>query len=175
MTAVGSQGVDAPATLRALKLLVYLGRQWNPLRDTVDAFLQDIRELSMLPDAPAERQRIEQFLGKFFGRVAESVPARLRTLYAASLIPCLVSINSVIDMRAVFKEPFGSTPKLSASGYTSQCVDVVPVAIVNIRRSGTTEPTGCLFQCEEHEIEFLIEHLTATLKDCRAAKDCIRF
>ena len=43
-------GGDAANILRVIKVLLFVYRQWNPVRDTASDFLKDLKELGLLPE-----------------------------------------------------------------------------------------------------------------------------
>jgi hypothetical protein len=135
--------------------------------DTPDGFVSDLLELSLIPaDKLAAAKR---FFKGFFAEVSSGNRVLVERMYATSLLPSYTGANTMIDMRAIIQQPFGSLVGEAIETYKPKCVGFVPVVIVKIRRDDGT-PADFEFQCEEAPLRRLVNILEAALVDLRTAK-----
>jgi len=156
---------DFPKLSRVMRLLSFLYKQWDPIEDTPESFLNDLEELSLIPADKAESGK--EFLLNFLNVICEDNRRRLRKSYATSLIPNYIGYLGVVDFRSVIENPYKLSQKIEE--YTPKCVDFTPVAIIRIRRDSGDSQTF-EFQCEEDDVRHLISKLQATLKQLEQSK-----
>ena len=168
-TDAATQGTkQSPADLlRVLKLLLYVYEAWNPIHDTSESFQRDLIDLGLVPEGKTGEAKL--FLADFLAQVGKDNAYRLEKMFAASLLPCYRSCNTLVDMRAVIQNPFGAGLEDKLEEYEPLCVGFVPVVVVKISRD-MGDPVSLEFQCEEDALKDMIETLQASLKDLKAAK-----
>ena len=152
--------------LPSLNVLYYVCRQWNPVKDTPGAFLEDMRSLSLIPkDKEDEASR---FIEEMLATLEKDKVRRLKKMYANSLLPAFIGANTLVDIRPVFDKPFGSDTDDKVDEYEPVIIDFAPVVLVKILRDSGL-PQEVAFQCEERDVRNLIEQLTAALKELDTA------
>jgi len=157
--------------LSALNVLHFMATEWNAIRDTPEAFLKDLESVDLLKDDRRDEGRA--FFAEFLKHLADDRKRRLDKLFAHSLLPSYGGMTTLIDLRAVFDNPYGQTDLETVSAYSPRCTNWVPVVLVKILRDRGT-PTTFEFQCEESQVRRMIDHLTAALKDLKAAESELR-
>ena len=166
--AVSDIGGNPPDILRALKVLLFISSEWDPTRDTAEGFAKDLTDLGFIPaENVAEAQK---FLVALFGEIQKDNLRRLQKTFANSLLPSFTGVSSLIDFRAVFDQPYRFGSELES--YQPRCVGFVPVVLVRLRRDGSEFKTF-EFQCEPRDLELLISHLQAALKELGSAKNSL--
>lgn len=153
--------------LRAIKILLFFYQNWNPIRDTPEAFFKDIGELNLVPSNKAEEAKI--FFLDFLEEVEKQNSYRLEKIFASALLPKYLSCDTLIDYRAIIRNPYGFTEEKDIKTYEPRCVGFVPVVIVDIENDAT-ERGSFQFQCEADSLQRLIDILNAALKDLQAAQ-----
>lgn len=153
--------------LRCLKLLHFIFREWNPISDTPDDFIKDLNELNLLPDKGIENA--EGFLLDFFLQVQRDNDRRLQKLYANSILPSYIGCTTLVDFRAIIRNPYGSGLDDEVPSYKPSCAGFTPVIIAQIR-TNSGNSSDLKFQLEEEDVQHLIDILTAALKDLDSAK-----
>lgn len=168
--AVKSIGGDATKALQAIKVLRFFAQEWNPFRDSLDDVFKDIKELSLIPKDRTKRDAAEEFLRKYLKFLEEDSGRRMKTSFAASMLPNLRNVTSVIDYRVVVESRF-DWQKDNPDKYQVSCSTMVPVIIVRISRD---EGDPLIFQCEPDELEMLVRSLKSTLKEYKKSKDLLK-
>jgi hypothetical protein len=165
--AVAELGGNATEVMRVLKLLQFIQTEWNPVKDTAENFLKDLSDLNLLPTDRVEEANI--FLAEFVASIEKGNKERLERVFSTGLIPCLTQCVSLIDFRAIIKNPFGTEISNKIDEYDPTCIGFVPVVLIKLRR-GSQEQDSFIFQCEENTLKNFIEQLQGALKDLIAAK-----
>jgi hypothetical protein len=165
--AVKSIGGNAANILKLLTLLLYVYGEWNPIFDTPEDFVRDLRDLGLIPEDKAEAAG--DFWIEFLSEVQSDNTRRLEKMYASSLLPSYKGCSTLVDFRAVIRNPYGSKPDEKIDDYQPRCVSYVPIVLIQIFRDAG-EPRKVEFQCEESDLQLLIRTLEASLKDLEAAR-----
>lgn len=165
--AVEESGANPADVFRAIRILLYIYSEWNPLHDTPQTFLTDLGELQLVPQEKAEEAK--SFLLDFLAEVEKDNDYRLEKSFAESLLPTFKQCATVIDLRAVIRNPYGSAFENKIQEYEPTCIGFAPVVVVRLSRD-TSDAKSFLFQCEEDALQNLIDSLSAALKDLKAAK-----
>ena len=155
------------ALLKAIKTLRFLQLLWNPIANTPADLIEDMHDLELIPKDKIEEA--EDFFRIFFQSADRDIEERLKRNSAASLLPCYTSINSIVDMRTVFRSAFGVDDRSVVESYEPDCIGFVPVAVIEIRRD-SGDPKYFHFQLEESSLRRLIDNLRAVLKEIEYAK-----
>lgn len=163
--AVANAGGDEGTLLKSLSVLRYFASQWNPARDTPEAFLEDVKKLSLVPSD--KEDEVGRFLLMFLSALQTDNVRRMRELFANSAAPNYVGALPVVDFRPVFDAPFGTGLRDRIEDYRPNLVSWVPVVLVKI---DTDEDNAqILFQCQEAPLRRLIEALQASLMELEVA------
>lgn len=157
---------DQTTCLKSIQVLDYIAGEWNPMYDTPEAFVDDLRDLSLLPKKAEEEAA--GFLLEFFSALQQDNERRLASIYANSVIPAYSGMAIVLDVRPVFDKPFGSGREDKLEKYAPEFIGVVPVIVVKIRRTGGER--ALVFQCTEMELDRIIDILSSTKKDLKEAR-----
>ena len=165
--AVSDIGGDAKRTLKVLRLLLFIYGQWHPVNDNAEIFIRDMSELGLIP--AKNKDQAERFLLEFLHQVQQDNQRRLEKMHAASILPNYLGSSTLIDFRAVISNPFGVGLENKIADYDPTCISFVPVVIVQIR-SSDNDPGEFVFQCEEEELDMIINQLNAAKKELNAAK-----
>lgn len=165
--AVKELGANPVEVLRAIKLLRYIYSEWNPVHDTLQTFLTDLSELQFIPQEKAEEAK--SFLLDFLSEVEKDNTYRLEKMFADALLPSFKKCSTVVDLRAVIRNPYGSALENKIGDYEPTCIGFAPVIVVQLYRD-ICDPESFLFQCQENALQNLIDSLSAALKDLKAAK-----
>jgi hypothetical protein len=165
--AVTGIGGNAAHLLRALKFLLYVHGEWNPVLDTPEGFIKDLAELRLIPSAKAKEAK--EFFVDFLGEVQKDNQRRLEKMHASSVLASYVGCTTLVDFRAVIDKPYGTGLDDNLKNYNPTCVSFVPVILVKIR-TDSGNPDCLAFQCQEDVLGSFIEELQAALKDLRAAR-----
>jgi hypothetical protein len=126
-------------------------------------------DLSELYDFVEEsKDRLESFFEQVKMTAAEKGTRLIRGKnMARAMLPNLSTINTAIDLRAVFAEAY--TSETDVDDYVPECLGVVPVAIVRIGLSrGQVEEVA--MQLTEGTLSVLVKHLLSTQKQLEATK-----
>lgn len=166
-SAVSEIGGDSPSLLRALKVVLFIFKSWNPVNDTAEGFLRDLGELGLIPEE--HRDEVTAFLLDFLAVVEADNTRRLEKMHAASLLPNFRGVEAVVDFRAVISKPFGSGLEDKLDQYEPRCVSAVPIIILKFQ---SNESLGKPFivQCEEQDLRIMLDSLNAALKDLEASR-----
>lgn len=162
---VARVGGEPAGVLRAFKVLQFFYQQWNPVQDTADAFIADLKDLALLP--PTEAAPAVEFLAEFMSAVQSDTNRRLERMYASSVLPNFSSVTAVVDLRPYFNAPFGSQ-NADIESYQPICLGVTPVIVVKLKRDSGL-PLEFAFQCERTGLKMLIDTLRAAEKDLAAS------
>ncbi len=155
---------DQADLVKAVNVLHFIATEWNPVTDTSEAVLADVRQLGLLPTDQA--REIEDFLLRFFSALGEDRSRRLRKIFASSVVPNYLGVTTVVDFRFVFDNPYGSGRHDTIDNYTPTHVGHTPVVLVRLKISGL-DPV--VFQAEPQDVRLLIQSLQAALKDLDVA------
>ncbi len=146
----------------------YIASEWNPINDTPEAFVDDLKDMSLLPEET--EAEASKFLLGFFSVIQQDNDRRLAAMYAASVVPGYSSISAVIDARPVFDKPFGSGRDDKVERHAPRFLGAVPVILLKIKLS-RGDPVA--FQCTEKEFSRLIEVLRAAQVDLKETRESI--
>lgn len=160
-------GGNAEENLKTINLLLYIYSSWNPIQDTPSNFVKDLEELHLLPDE--NRDETLAFLLEFFSIIEADNTRRLKKIFAGSVIPSFIGIETIVDFRSIIKQPYDSIIGRDIEDYNPECVDFIPVILIRIERD--VSPKRFEFQCEENELDTLIESLQAVKKDLEVSKN----
>lgn len=166
--AVSEVGADEATILKVLDVLTYIAVEWNPVNDTPQSLLDDMRKLSLLPEK--ETEEAERFMLDFLSALERDSLRRLKDMFASSVVPNYRSSSVVVDFRPVIDHPFGAGLDDKLEDYRPQCVAWVPVALVQFRYSDA-QGRSLTFQCGERDLRRIIDTFEAALRDMRAAKE----
>ena len=162
---VSRAGGEPSRVLRAFKVLQFFYEQWNPTQDSADAFIADLKDLSLIP-ADTEEQAVE-FLVEFMSAVQSDTNRRMERMYASSVLPNFASLTAVVDLRPYFAAPYGSQDP-DIDSYQPVCLGLTPVVVVKIKRDSGS-PLEFAFQTERRGLRMLIDTLRAAEKDVEAS------
>jgi len=165
--ATSSIDFDKSKLLIAIKMLRFLQQLWNPVIDQPSDVVQDIRDLGLLPSDGADIA--EAFLIRFFEVVKQDSDERMKRSFASSCLPNYLSVDAVVDLRAVFRNPFGFGENEQIALYKPECIGFVPVAVIEIERD-EDEPKKFRFQIEKSALKRFIDNLNATLNEIEVAE-----
>lgn len=168
--AITDIGGNAPDVLRSLKLLHFISRQWNPVNDSPENFIRDLSELSLIPASRLDEAK--RFLLDFLGELQKDNSRRLQKIYANSVLPSFIGLETLIDFRAIIEHPFGAGIDDKLENYEPRCVGFVPVVIVALH-CDSGDPSTIEFQCEPEDLRFMINRLQASLKEFESAKSSL--
>lgn len=163
-------GGNAEENLKIINLLLYIYSSWNPTQDTPSNFVKDIDDLHMLP--VEKRDETMAFLLEFFSIVEADNPRRLGKLFATTLLPSFISIETIVDFRSIIKQPYATIIGRNIKDYNPECVDFIPVILIKLERDSIS-PKTFEFQCEEEHVNILIESLQAAKKDLEVSKNAL--
>lgn len=163
--AVLEVGGNSPDVLRALKSLLFISNEWNPIKDKGEDFIKDFAALKLIP-IEKEKEALE-FLTILFDEIQRDNQRRLNKRYANSLIPSFTGITSLIDFRTVFEQPYQYGDDLDK--YSPKCLGFIPVVLICLQRSGE-ENKLFEFQCEPEDLDLIISRLQAIAKDLHSAR-----
>lgn len=160
--------VAAPAdvVLKALSVLSYIAANWNPVTDRAEDCVFDMLSLGFVPEA--ESETVRGFLDGFFKAVESTKEERMRRIFSHSLLPSFNSVTTLVDMRAVFANPFGATMNDDPTTHDPKWIGWEPVVLLKVARNGG-DPETTEFQCTEAELNTLIDHLIAARKELHVA------
>lgn len=164
--AVTEIGGNSANLLRAVRLLNFISEEWNPVLDTPENFLRDLAELEFVP--PSRAEEAKDFLLDFLTEIQKDNARRLEKMHARSLLPHYAGTTTMVDLRAVFRNPFGVGLEDRIEDYQPAILSFVPVVIVRVRRS-SGDPETFEFQCEKDQLRRLIDSLEAAVKDLETA------
>lgn len=150
---------------RAIKALMFLAHQFDPMNETPSQIVADIIDLELVPKDHEEAAR--KLLERYFGEFAQDKHAQITKAFANAILPTLVGTTTLVDARLVYKDTFSSLPHYDVDKYTPKFVGWIPVAIIKLRSD--TEDTYH-FQCNEVSLDRLIANLIALKKDLVEAK-----
>jgi len=153
--------------LRMINILIYIYKEWNPTSDTPSNFLKDLDELHLIHED--KREDVESFLLEFFSIVESDNLRRLQKSYAGALLPSFIGIQSMVDFRPIFKNPYGSGIDYNIENYHPDFIDFIPIILVKIERDKSF-PQKFEFQVEEKHIDIIINTLKAAKKDLETSK-----
>jgi len=165
--AVTETGGDASKLLRVLGLLLFIHGQWDPVKDRAEAFMRDLGDLGLLPEN--RQEEANKFLLEFLAAVEQDNQRRLEKMHAVSVLPNYLGASTLVDFRAVIAKPFGTGLADEIDEYQPTCISFVPVVLVQLRSSDDSNGEF-VFQCEEDDLEMLIDQLESAKKDLAAAK-----
>ena len=169
--AVSDIGGESGDILKALSILLYIHREWRPYRDTSEDFLRDLAELRIIPEEKTEEASL--FLRDFLAAVEQDNKRRMEQSTTTSMLPYLKGCDTLVDFRAVIRNPFGTGLDDRVDKYEPHCISLVPVVLVNVKRD-SGDPTSFQFQCIEEDLDVLIEALQAANKELQAARVALR-
>ena len=162
-------GGNAEENLKIINLLLFIYQSWNPTQDTPSNFVKDIEDLHLLP--VERRAETMAFLLEFFSILEEDNPRRLKKFFARAVLPSFTSIETIIDFRSIIKRPYVSIVGRNIKDYNPECMDFTPIILIKLERDSTPETFE--FQCEEKEVNILIETLQAAKKDLEVSKNTL--
>lgn len=90
---------DQSACLKSLSVLDYIASEWNPVNDTPEAFVDDLRDLTLLPEK--EEAEAGEFLLEFFSAIQQDNERRLASVFANSVVSAYTGMVTVVDVRPV--------------------------------------------------------------------------
>ncbi len=163
-------GGNVEDNLRIINLLLFIYSSWNPVQDTPSNFVKDLDDLHLLP--VKERDEAMAFLLEFFSIIEADNTRRLKKMFAGSVLPSFIGVETSVDFRSVIKQPYGSTLDKRIENYNPECLDFIPIVLIQIERD-TLSPKIFEFQCEEEDLDMLIMSLQATKKDLEASKKAL--
>ncbi len=153
--------------LRMINILIYIYREWNPISDTPSNFLKDLEELHLIPEE--KKEDVKSYLLEFFSIVETDNLRRLQKIYAGALLPSFKAIQSIVDFRPIFKNPYGSNLDYNIENYHPNFIDFIPIILVKIERDNSF-PQMFEFQVEEKHLDEIINILKAAKKDLETSK-----
>jgi hypothetical protein len=162
-------GGNADENLTIINLLLYIYSSWDPMRDIPSNFIRDLEDLHLLP--VEKRDETLAFLLEFFSIIEADNTRRLKKIFAGTLLPSYVGIETIVDFRPIIKQPYDSIIDRKIEDYNPECVDFIPIILIKLERD--LSPKTFEFQCEEHEIDILIESLQAVKKDLEVSKNTL--
>jgi len=166
--AVSDVAADEATILKVLNVLTYIASEWNPVNDTPQSLLDDMRKLSLLPEQ--KKEEAERFMLDFLSALQKDSLRRLKEMFANSVAPNYRSATAVVDFRPVIDRPFGVGLDDKLEDYRPRCVAWVPIALVQFRYTDG-ESRSVTFQCGERDLRRIIDILEAALRDMRAARE----
>lgn len=161
---------NAEDNLRIINLLLFIYSSWNPLQDTPSNFVKDLDDLHLLPIE--KREDAMAFLLEFFSIIEADNTRRLKKMFAGSVLPSFIGVDTIVDFRSIIKQPYGSTLDDRIENYNPECLDFIPIVLIQIERD-TLSPKTFEFQCEEDDLDMLINSLQAAKKDLEASKNAL--
>ncbi|MDP8205346.1 MAG: hypothetical protein P9L92_01680 [Candidatus Electryonea clarkiae] len=164
---IASLDGDPQDVIKAFHVLEALAKLWNPRNDTVDATLEDIQILHVLPEDEQIKNEAIAFLKEFYTILENDSDRRLRKSASAEILPYLVSCTTSIDFRLVLKDKFNWRTD-SIEEYEPDIVGQIPIILVRIKLD---EGEPKVFQCEAEELAMLIRKFQATLKELSQSTD----
>jgi len=167
--AIKEIGGNTEENLRIIKLLLYIYKEWNPIQDTPSNFVKDLEDLHLIP--VEKREQALAFLLEFFSIIEADNARRLKKVHAGMILPSYIGLHAIVDFRPVIKQPFGSTLNNRVENYNPECVDFIPIFIVQIERDAM--PRTIEFQCEENDLDKMINALQAAKKDLETSKNSL--
>ncbi len=168
--AIKEIGGNAEENLRIIKSLLYIYSSWNPVHDTPSNFVKDLEDLHLIP--VDKREDALAFLLEFFSIVEADNARRLKKASAGMILPSFIGLHAIVDFRPIIKQPFGTTLNNRVENYNPECMDFIPIFIVQIERD-TLQPETFEFQCEEDDLDKMINSLQAVKKDLEISKKAL--
>lgn len=165
--AVTEAGGEASKLLRVLRLLLYIHGQWDPVKDTAESFVRDLKDLALMPSD--KQEEANTFLLEFLAAVEQDNQRRLEKMHAASILPNFVGGSTVVDFRAVIARPFGVGLDDKIDDYDPTCISFIPVVLIKLRSSDPRDGEFT-FQCEQDDLQVFMDVLRAAQKELEAAK-----
>lgn len=162
-------GGNAEENLKIINLLLNIYSAWNPMQDTPSNFVKDLEDLHLLP--VEKRDETLAFLLEFFSIIEADNTRRLKKIFAGSVLPSFIGIETIVDFRSIIKQPYDSIIGRNIEYYNPECVDFIPVILIKLERDAS--PKTFEFQCEEDEVDALIESLQAVKKDLEVSKNTL--
>ena len=154
--------------LRALQVLFFLYKKWSPVHDSSEAALADFIALGLFPREGVEEE-VETFIKDFFVAVEGENTRRMTQHYSSALLPSYHGCSTVVDIRPVFRAPFGSQQENPLDKYNPELLCMQPVILVKLQRD-SGDPRTVEFQMEPEDVAYLTKTLEATLHDIEAVK-----
>lgn len=162
-------GGNAEENLKIINLLLYIYSSWNPMQDTPSNFVKDLEDLHLLP--VEKRDETLAFILEFFSIIEADNNRRLKKIFAGSVLPSYVGIETIVDFRSIIKQPYDSIIGRNIEDYNPECVDFIPIILIKLERDAS--PKTFEFQCEENDLDTLIESLQAVKKDLEVSKNTL--
>jgi len=168
--AIKEIGGNTEKNLRIIELLLQIYSSWNPIQDTPSNFVKDLEDLHFIPIE--KRDDVLAFLLEFFSIVEADNSRRLKKIHAGMILPSFIGFHSIVEFRPIIKKPFGTSLNNRIENYNPECIDFIPVFIVQIERDDV-QPRTFEFQCEESDIDKMINTLQAVKKDLETSKNSL--
>jgi hypothetical protein len=135
--------------------------------DTVDAWADDLIELSLM--AEESREKFVTLMQKLKDDILPGVrDDALSRRYEIGLLPSLTEFGATVEMRAVRRDPYDPLSKIEE--YTPDIVAATPVVSLHVGVN-TGAVTDFFFQADESELDMIIRSLQAAKKDMSALKE----
>jgi hypothetical protein len=137
--------------------------------DTTEAWARDIAQFGIIDQN--QEKLLSRNLKPLLDISEELESEALRRDFANGVFPTLSGFGSTTELRSVQKDRYDTT--IDVNNYRPDIKDTLPVASIRLKFKNTSKQ-DVYFQADKSDVDFLIAHLRALLKDMSALESFVK-